>query len=540
MGVKSQVEIEAKFAAFPDSTTPDLCGITYVTTVLDQQIHNLSATYYDTTDLRLTRAKITLRRRIGGKDDGWHIKLPHGYGRKEIHHDLTESEQVPPAVIAPIGVLVRGAALVPIAQVDNERHEAILGDEYGVAIAEFCDDHVTAQSFLPGGGTTTWREWEIEVTETAQEHDLTEAIISSATELFNTAGAVPSSSPSKLMTALGASINNVPTPVELKLPDPDSPGYAVVTALKRNRDKILAYDSKVRNDEWDSVHQMRVATRELRSHLDTFEGIITSPHCKSLSAQLKQLATILGVARDAEVIAERFQLLASLVDTGAVTKEDGDRLYASMRDEYRLAHQKILKALDDPRYFAMLNLLDEVLRKPEIKAPSAAETPSTEILLEHLNTAYKRLAKRHKKAVKHWDDNDLPRFERESYFHDLRKAAKKLRYAAEAVGDATEIDTTQLYRACKQMQTVLGDFQDSVTSRDKLYRKAEQARKAGEDTFTYGVLYQLEHHIGQEVLEGYQDTADAVIEAYQQLLQAQQEATKPKKKRKKKTNKKKN
>ena len=92
MGVKSQVEIEAKFAAFPDSTTPDLCGITYVTTVLNQQIHNLSATYYDTTDLRLTRAKITLRRRIGGKDDGWHIKLPHGYGRKEIHHDLTESE----------------------------------------------------------------------------------------------------------------------------------------------------------------------------------------------------------------------------------------------------------------------------------------------------------------------------------------------------------------------------------------------------------------------------------------------------------------
>jgi hypothetical protein len=539
MGVKSQVEIEAKFAVSPDNHVPDLTHISYVTNVLHQQTHNLSATYYDTTDLRLTRAKITLRRRVGGKDDGWHIKLPADYGRKEIHHDLTESEQVPPAVIAPIGVLVRGASLVPIAQVDNQRHESILGDEYGVAIAEFCDDHVTAQSFLPGGGTTTWREWEIEVTETAQEHELTEKIIATATELFHAAGAVTSTSPSKLVMALGASINNVPLPTELKLPDPESPGYAVITALKRNRDKIIAYDSKVRNDEWDSVHQMRVATRELRSHLDTFDGIITSPHCQPLSAQLKQLATILGVARDAEVIAERFQLLADSVETGAVTKEDGDRLYASMRDEYRLAHQRILKALDDPRYFAMLNLLDEVLRKPEIKAPSADNAPSQAILLDHLTEAYQRLYKRHKKAVKCWADAELPLHQRENYFHDLRKAAKKLRYAAEAVGDATEIDTGQLYKACKQMQTVLGDFQDSVTSRDKLYRKAEQARKAGEDTFIYGVLYQLEHHIGQEILEGYQDTAHSVIEAYQQLQKMQQEKAKAKKKRKKNSTKKK-
>ena len=89
------------------------------------------------------------------------------------------------------------------------------------------------------------------------------------------------------------------------------------------------------------------------------------------------------------------------------------------------------------------------------------------------------------------------------------------------------------------MQTVLGDFQDSVTSRDKLYRKAEQARKAGEDTFIYGVLYQLEHHIGQEILEGYQDTAHSVIEAYQQLQKMQQEKAKAKKKRKKNSTKKK-
>ncbi|WP_242418751.1 CYTH domain-containing protein, partial [Frankia sp. CpI1-P] len=36
----------------------------------------LDAVYYDSDDLRLARNQITLRRRTGGHDAGWHLKLP--------------------------------------------------------------------------------------------------------------------------------------------------------------------------------------------------------------------------------------------------------------------------------------------------------------------------------------------------------------------------------------------------------------------------------------------------------------------------------
>ena len=38
----------------------------------------LEAVYFDTEDLRLARAGVTLRRRRGGDDAGWHLKLPAG------------------------------------------------------------------------------------------------------------------------------------------------------------------------------------------------------------------------------------------------------------------------------------------------------------------------------------------------------------------------------------------------------------------------------------------------------------------------------
>ena len=135
----------------------------------------------------------------------------------------------------------------------------------------------------------------------------------------------------------------------------------------------------------------------------------------------------------------------------------------------------------------------------------------------HLNQAYDKLVKRHKKAVKNWDNTELTLHEREEYFHDMRKAAKKLRYAAEAAGSATNLKTKNLYKACKNMQSVLGDFQDSVTSRDKLIELAETARRRGEDTFGYGLLYQRERAIGLEALDAYAESFKAIKSAFKPL-----------------------
>jgi len=80
---------------------------------------------------------------------------------------------------------------------------------------------------------------------------------------------------------------------------------------------------------------------------------------------------------------------------------------------------------------------------------------------------------------------------RDMALHQVRKAAKRLRYTAAAVGAVKVADSA------KKIQTLLGDHQDSVVSRAHLLQQADAARAAGDDTFTYGVLHQCEADLAQ-------------------------------------------
>lgn len=516
--VTTFLEVEVKFAVDEETSVPDLTTLPGVTRVDEAQVHNLSAIYYDTSDLRLTRAKVTLRRRTGGEDDGWHLKLPGEQGRIELASELTEpvdgQYRVPDDLLTLIRSIVRNRELVPIAQVDNTRTETLLRGEDS-PVAEFCDDRVTAWSLLPGGSSTSWREWELELAGELPGTEEGQDLINSATTVLIGAGARKSKSPSKLVAALGDSVNSAPLPDYLTGHSEDDAAAGVVRALSANRDKLVALDPRVRRDEWDSVHQMRVATRELRSHLQTFDGVLAGERVERLLAELKELAGVLGLARDAEVVEERFVWLLDNEDSGTVTDEDRGRILAAIRKEYERAHRRVVATLDSERYLQLLEDIDALLAEPPVV--TREDSSVEDVMAEHLDAAFKKLRKRHKRAVGNWDNEDLTLHEREEYFHDMRKAAKKLRYAAEAVGSATGMKTGKIYKACKQMQSVLGDFQDSVTSRDKLLAMSQADRRKGNDAFAYGLLYQRERYIGLESLEEYSDAYAKIESAYRKL-----------------------
>lgn len=557
MGTRSFVEVESKFSITESAAVPDLTRIHSVEKILEEQSHSLSAVYYDTEDLRLTRAHITLRRREGGKDSGWHIKLPGSRGRIEIHAEIGEPVdgeiRVPDEIRAHVRALIRRSELIPIAQVDNERTEYVLGTEDGTALAEFCDDHVTAWSFLPGGHQQTWREWELELAQPEGDERENTTIMRTATALLIGAGGRASKSPSKLMSALGESIKNAPLPPAGPEPDEDSPAAGVLAALKTNRDKLIDYDPRVRRNEWDSVHQMRVCTRELRSHLQTFEGILRGKNITHIEEELKLLAGVLGHARDAEVVEERFHALLQEEDSDALDDVTRQHIGHDMAEEYRRAHRRVVKTLDSERYLNLLDALDELLLHPPLGEPeqetdspegddvalqdvdtqdaehedgaqpdAPAHTPQSErspedTLLDHLEQAYKKLRKRHKAVIATRNDHSIPLVEREEHLHDMRKSAKRLRYSAEAVGAATGLKTKKLTKACKEMQSLLGDFQDAVTSRDIILRIAAKAQRRGENTFGYGMLYQRERMHGLDALRDYDRVAEDIRKAHSKL-----------------------
>ncbi|QRJ58531.1 CYTH and CHAD domain-containing protein [Corynebacterium macginleyi] len=576
MSTQTFLEVEAKFAVAESTQLPELTRLESVDHIAETRHHALSAIYYDTEDLRLTHAKITLRRRTGGNDDGWHIKIPSESGRTEIHAELGEpvdgKYEVPQELVQQVRSVVRHNELNPIAQVDNNRTEILLADEQNNPVAEFCDDHVTAFSFLPGGQQQSWREWEMELAGELPGTEEGSHFIRRATSLLIGAGARVSSSPSKLTTALGDSYSNAPLPPALITPDveKDSPAAAVIAALQANRDTLIDYDPRVRRDEWDSVHQMRVATRELRSHLQTFHGIVVGPQIEKIEADLKELANILGVARDAEVVEERWLELLESEDSDTLDAATREHISCDMGTAYRRAHRRIIAALNSEEYLELLESLDRLLANPPTAGSQSAEdtdgtddcvgvdptgaavdnptedgaetnavpeeshaetaskkySPNTDdtqtedvdvVMARHLEKAYNKLVKRHKKAVDNWNNAELSLHERENYFHDMRKAAKKLRYAAEAAGSATKLKTKRLYKSCKKMQSVLGDFQDSVTSRDKLLELARNAHRRGEDTFGYGLLYQRERAISLAALEDYTESFKDIEAAFKPL-----------------------
>ena len=127
----TQLEIESKFDVEPGQALPDLVGVTGVVATAASAEMVLTAGYFDTEALTLSFAGATLRRRTGGTDDGWHLKLSVADGeRLEVHRALGRSSTPPAALASLVQAMTRGAPLVPVATLVTRRvvHQLLAAD----------------------------------------------------------------------------------------------------------------------------------------------------------------------------------------------------------------------------------------------------------------------------------------------------------------------------------------------------------------------------------------------------------------------------
>ncbi|HEX2550843.1 MAG TPA: CHAD domain-containing protein, partial [Nocardioidaceae bacterium] len=93
------------------------------------------------------------------------------------------------------------------------------------------------------------------------------------------------------------------SPIAGSRPKPSASAAEVVRAyLKVQVAKLRSLEPEVRADEFDSVHQMRVATRRLRATFRSFGPVIPRSATGKVAAELKWLGGLLGEARDGEVL----------------------------------------------------------------------------------------------------------------------------------------------------------------------------------------------------------------------------------------------
>jgi inorganic triphosphatase YgiF len=209
--VTDWLETEHKYDVDPDFALPDLAGLAAGLGVTEPVVQDLAASYYDTADLSLAAAGVTLRRRTGGADAGWHLKLPVAPdSRRELRAPLGPGAQsVPDRLAAQVRTWTGGQPLQVIAVLETTRTVRRITGPAGQDLAEVADDLVAARRAAPAGGdgaSLTWREIEVELISG------TPAILAAAGTRLRAAGARPSASASKLSRLLGASPGADPGP----------------------------------------------------------------------------------------------------------------------------------------------------------------------------------------------------------------------------------------------------------------------------------------------------------------------------------------
>jgi CHAD domain-containing protein len=362
-----------------------------------------------------------------------------------------------------------------------------------------------------GGELTTnaWREIEVELVEGD------DGLLAEARAALIAAGAHPSDSSSKLRRALGHRLD------ALDLPDLAGPaaaarlartnrstsrpggrkvkgskgksrkddvvpsaGEVVVQYLTLNLTALIAEDPRVRVSEDEGVHQMRVASRRLRTTLATFRPLFVGRPGDPLREELKWLAGLLGVARDAEVMRARLHLEldrqpAELV-IGPVRRRIDLELGRALQD----GHRDVVEALDGERYLALITALESFVADPPFSEHGLAPAPSE--LRKRVAKACARVSVAADGLRGLGDPADL-----DHHLHEVRIAAKRARYAAEAVRPVVGRRAKRVASAMEQIQETLGNHQDAVVERQWLRDLAIRAFLDGENAFTFGRLHAL-------------------------------------------------
>jgi CHAD domain-containing protein len=485
-------EIERKYEATGESRLPDLTRAAGVSSVADRGVVALDAVYYDTSALHLASHAITLRRRTGGEDAGWHLKLPVAPGvRDEVREPLGDTPDAEPgtdAVPHALADLVRartlGAPLQPVVRMRSSRALRHLLDADGELLAEVSIDTVDAER--PAGGPgATWTEIEVELADGGDP-----AVLDAVEKRLRKAGIRPASSPSKLARALQETGPPTPQPPPAG-PTGDSAGEQVLAHLRTQVEALLAHDPAVRRDLPDSVHQMRVATRRLRSAFKTYRKVLDRTVTDPLGDELKWLAGELGVDRDQEVLAARLRARLDALPPTLLLGPVHGRLQIWSVTRGSDSRRRTLAVLDSPRYLGLLAALQALLADPPLRR--AAQKKAAEVMTQALAKDRARFAGRVEHALAL-----TPGTERDAALHDARKAAKRLRYAAESARPVLGGSANRLRKRVKAVQSLLGDHQDSVVARAELRNLAVHAHGAGESAFVWGLLYGQEQAAGAE------------------------------------------
>lgn len=201
-------------------------------------------------------------------------------------------------------------------------------------------------------------------------------------------------------------------------------------SLQKRRLSVLdAYDA-------EQLHQLRVGLRRMRSYLKTRSG----NKARTLRHELGKLADATGPARDWDTLVEK-----------APARLDPLQRQLLEQDLWRhqaASHLPALAMLEDDSWVDVMQQWDAYLRRhPPGDKPGRPDKKTLRRVRRRVDHAWQRA-----------DHSGSPR-----KWHKLRIAVKDLRYRLEADEEtAGNRKASRLLKRCKRLQSLLGDWHDTV------------------------------------------------------------------------------
>ncbi|PSK97562.1 CHAD domain-containing protein [Haloactinopolyspora alba] len=478
-------EVEQKFRVHGLFEMPDLSAIDGVASVDELGGVELTSAYYDTDDLRLAREGITCRRRTGDDtgdgtgdsdgDNGWQLKLPvasSGPGvRDEIRLPLDGTGTPPAQLTDVVRVIVRDAPVRLVSTLRTTRDRWLLTSADGPG-AELVDDTVHVLD-ADGDVSARFRELELE----QREHGIP---VDSVTGALTTAGAVGGEFVAKVVRALGPGAAAEPEVPPPGTPRPKDPAAATLTAyLRRHVRALRAADIAYRLDPGDpeTVHQLRVAARRLRSGLRTFRPLVDKTWAKQLRTELAWFARSLGELRENTVLLDRLERHSAGLPADLPADDVRALLAESLGARIGAANARALALLNSTRYLDLHERLVAAAHEAPTTAPADESARSS--LPPLVAKSWERLAA--SCAQLH---QDLP----DDQWHEARLEAKRTRYAAEAVAPTLGGDAKAFAKRLEKLTDVLGEHQDAAQAAATARELASTAGASPDVAFALGVL----------------------------------------------------
>ncbi len=460
--VSVSIEREVKLLAPDEFELPDMSGLVSGVSGGPPVLLELDAVYFDSADLALARAGVTLRHRTGEPGPAWTLKLPaRTDGARITRTEFTfdgDLDTVPAPARDLVRAYLRSRRLRRVARLHTVRTCVSLIDEDGNRAAELVDDRVS--TFEGRRQTGEFHEVELELAGTHGGGRLQRA----AVKRLSAAGCRAEVPTPKLVRALG---DRASAPSDVAVPrlgaEP-SIGELVSYVFASSVDALVRHDVGLRlGQDPEDLHQFRVAARTLRSDIRTFASVLDGEWATVLRGELDWLGSEVGRARDADVLGGRLRdRAAGLADIDAPGL---DVLLAHLGEQADDAHRTMLVALRCHRYDSLLDALTEGAHAPAFASdqPSRSAESARSFVHDAARAQFRRLAH----AVNAVSDRPT-----DAELHRVRILAKRSRYAMDAARPVFGHPAAEHASAVARLQTVLGDLHDAVVAEQWLREAA--------------------------------------------------------------------